>query len=70
MKKSSLILLLTGALGVMAIGACGGGEKKKENPTEVTKEEYQCPMKCTEEVFDKPDTCKVCGMQLEKITKG
>ena len=64
------MLLLIGVLGAMSIVACGGEEKKQETPAEVAKEEYQCPMKCTEEVFTKPDTCKVCGMQLEKITKG
>ena len=64
------MLLVIGFLGTTAMVGCGGGEKKPEAPTEVAKDQYQCPMKCTEEVFDKPDTCKVCGMQLEKITKG
>ena len=51
------------------LAGCGNAEKKQEAPSEVLKEQYQCPMKCTEELFDKPDTCKVCGMELEKITK-
>ena len=70
MKKHTLILLVIGFLGTTAMVGCGGGEKKQEAPVEVAKDQYQCPMKCTEEVFDKPDTCKVCGMDLEKITKG
>lgn len=64
------MLLVIGFLGGTAMVGCGAGEKKQEAPTEVANDEYQCPMKCTEEIFDKPDTCKVCGMQLEKITKG
>lgn len=70
MKKRTLILLAIGFLGTATIVACGDGENKQETPTEVATEQYQCPMKCTEEIFDKPDTCKVCGMDLEKITKG
>jgi len=70
MKKHTLMLLVIGVFSATTIVSCGGGEKKQDVPTEVAKEKYQCPMKCTEEVFDKPDTCKVCGMDLEKITKG
>lgn len=69
MKKHSLMMLFV-CLSIIATVGCAGGEKKQDAPTDVTKEEYQCPMKCTEELFDKPDTCKVCGMDLEKITKG
>lgn len=65
MKRNTLILLFVLAL----FTSCGSSEKKAEAPAEEAKEQYQCPMKCTEEVFDKPGQCSVCGMELEKITK-
>lgn len=66
MKRIVLVLF---AITALTFAACSGSEKKTETPTEVAAEQYQCPMKCTEEVFDKPGTCSVCGMELEKITK-
>ena len=69
MKKQALLFIVVILVSVTAIVGCGGSEKKEETPAEVAKEQYQCPMKCTEELFDKPDTCKVCGMDLEKVTK-
>ena len=63
------MLLVALICGSAAIVSCGDGDKKQETPVEVAKEQYQCPMKCTEEIFDKPGQCKVCGMELEKITK-
>ena len=44
------------------------GHKSKPLP-ETIKAEYQCPMKCSEQVFDKPGKCPECGMELEKVTK-
>ncbi|CAN5541189.1 hypothetical protein BH10BAC1_BH10BAC1_09110 [soil metagenome] len=70
MRKKALSLIVAGVLGAIVIVGCGGAEKKQEAPSEVTQDQYQCPMKCTEEIFSKPDTCKVCGMDLEKITTG
>ena len=50
--------------------SCSGDSKKAESaPTEQVKEQYQCPMKCTEELFNKPGKCPVCEMDLIKITK-
>ena len=69
MKKTTLIILTVAAFTGIALTGCAGAEKKQDTPTEAVTEGYQCPMKCTEEIFLKPDTCKVCGMDLEKITK-
>lgn len=69
MKKLALILstFIFGLL--LIVPGCSGNDKKtEENPALQTKEQYQCPMKCTEEIFDKPGNCPVCGMELEKIT--
>lgn len=69
MKKQAFLLFVTIALVSTTFISCGGAEKKQEAPLETAKEQYQCPMKCTEEILDKPGTCTVCGMELEKITK-
>lgn len=69
MKKRILLIFVATALLSTNFTACGSGEKKTEAPLETAKEQYQCPMKCTEEILDKPGTCTVCGMELEKITK-
>ncbi|MCK6648100.1 MAG: hypothetical protein L6Q66_00445 [Bacteroidia bacterium] len=45
---------------------CSGS--KTENNEQKAAEQYQCPMKCTEEIFAKPGSCPVCGMDLEKIS--
>lgn len=70
MKKHVLIL---GAfiLTLIVVQGCSGNDKSSEQvPVEQVKEEYQCPMKCTEEKFDKPGKCPVCGMDLEKVAAG
>jgi hypothetical protein len=68
MKKQALILgaFIFGVL-IIVPGCSGSSKKTDEKPAQV-KEQYQCPMKCTEEKFDKPGNCPVCGMELEKIT--
>lgn len=69
MKKQTLLIFVVITLLSTSFVACGSGEKKTEAPVETAKEQYQCPMKCTEEILDKPGQCTVCGMELEKITK-
>jgi PBP1b-binding outer membrane lipoprotein LpoB len=70
MKKLSLILsalLVT----VLFMNGCSETAKHTENPpSQQVKEEYVCPMKCTEEKFEKPGKCPVCGMELEKVANG
>jgi len=69
MKKYTLIVVALMAFGSVSIVSCGSEEKKETTPAAVATEHYQCPMKCTEEIQDKPGQCSVCGMELEKITK-
>lgn len=69
MKKQAFLLFASIALVSATFVSCGSEEKKQDAPIETAKEQYQCPMKCTEEILDKPGTCTVCGMELEKITK-
>lgn len=69
MKKNALMLFVAIGFATTTIVSCGEGEKKQDTPAEVTTEQYQCPMKCTEEVLTKPGQCSVCGMELEKVTK-
>ncbi len=69
MKKNTLIWIVAMVFTTLAIVSCGSEEKKQETPAEVATEHYQCTMKCTEEILDKPGQCSVCGMELEKITK-
>ena len=70
MKKQilgfSLVLMCCFAL----LSGCSGESKKAdETPSEKVIEQFQCPMKCTEELFNKPGKCPVCEMDLVKITK-
>jgi Cu2+-exporting ATPase len=69
MKKQALILgafILTSIIGQ----GCGGSDKSSEQtPVQQVNAAYQCPMKCTEEKFDKPGKCPVCGMDLEKVAE-
>ena len=67
MRKQTLILAV---FALILMAGCAGNDKKTEQPPaqQQVKEQYQCPMKCTEEKFDKPGKCPVCEMELEKIT--
>jgi hypothetical protein len=68
MKKQAVILTAF-IFGVLIIApGCSGNNKKNETPNQQVKEQYQCPMKCSEEKFEKPGNCPKCGMELEKIT--
>jgi hypothetical protein len=69
MKKQALILSVFILNILIIVPGCSGSSKKtEEKPAQQIKEQYICPMKCTEEKFDKPGNCPVCGMELEKIT--
>lgn len=69
MKKRVLILSAL-IFGASVLISCGEGSKKAEAPAaERVKDQYQCPMKCNEQLFDKPGKCPVCDMELEKVIK-
>jgi hypothetical protein len=42
----------------------GSGTGKQEE----VKQQYKCPMKCSEQLFEKPGKCPSCGMELEKVS--
>ena len=65
MKKAFFITSFSLLSFVLITSSCSGS--KTENKEQKAAEQYQCPMKCTEEVSDKPGKCSVCGMDLEKI---
>jgi hypothetical protein len=60
-----IILLSFTAVSVCPLVGCGSDAKKQEHPA--SSEQYQCPMKCTEEIFTEPGTCPVCKMELEQV---
>ena len=69
MKKQALILSAAFIAGSVMFISCGGEEKKSAPaPVQTVKAEYKCPMKCSEQAFDKPGKCPECGMVLEKVT--
>lgn len=71
MRKQTIVLATVALLAMSAISlvGCSGSSKKADTaPGNQVKEQYQCPMKCTEEKFDKPGKCPVCEMELEKVT--
>jgi hypothetical protein len=70
MKKYFFTLNVLLLLAITTLQSCNNSSQKTEvSSPEQVKEQYQCPMKCTEEIFDKPGKCPVCEMELEKVAK-
>ncbi|MFL5764883.1 MAG: heavy metal-binding domain-containing protein [Bacteroidia bacterium] len=69
MKKNYFLFFSALALSATLLIGCGSSEKKQNTPGAVVKEQYRCPMKCSEELFDKPGKCPVCEMELEKVSE-
>lgn len=68
MKKIIIAgLVVLGGLSLSLV-SCTSNEPKVAAPIPEAVQ-YKCPMKCSEEIFDKPGKCPVCGMELEKIIK-
>lgn len=58
-------------IAALTFASCNNSQKK-ETKTEKTEQtenaKYQCPMKCEgEKTYDKPGSCPVCNMDLEKV---
>jgi hypothetical protein len=70
MRKQVLILSAFILSSLIFVSGCSQNDAKTTKPAEELKEQYICPMKCTEEKFDKPGNCPVCGMELEKVANG
>jgi hypothetical protein len=69
MKRNCWTGAITLMLSITVLAGCGSAEKKAPEPVKTATEQYQCPMKCSDQLFDKPGKCPVCDMELEKITK-
>lgn len=70
MKKAILIVgFFILVITTLSTGCGNNDQKPAATPAQTTKEQYRCPMKCTDELFDKPGKCPVCDMDLEKVTK-
>lgn len=68
--KLKVFVIGLAVAGIGLFASCSGGAKKDAAEQKVAKEQYKCPMNCTEEVFDQPGKCPVCGMDLEKMEQG
>ncbi|MGZ4053579.1 MAG: heavy metal-binding domain-containing protein [Bacteroidia bacterium] len=70
MKKYLLVFsFIVVVCSAFFVGCHGDTKKIEATPAEPVKEQYQCPMKCTEQLYDKPGKCPVCDMELVKVTK-
>ena len=67
MKKQKLLLYVCLCLSATVAGCSGSGKTPENKAVEQVKAEYECPMKCSDQKFDKPGKCPVCGMELEKV---
>ncbi len=66
MNKFILLIFLA----TTTIVSCNSETKKEKPSSEVNTDVYECPMKCNNgQTYDKPGTCPVCGMELEKVIK-
>ncbi len=70
MKKAILTLKFIIIVTTVVLTSCDNNSHKSSAiPAETKKDQYRCPMKCSEELFDKPGKCPVCEMELEKVIK-
>ena len=70
MKKTILTLYFAILTITLLLNSCENNSRKSTAiPAQAREEQYQCPMKCTEEIFKKPGKCPVCEMDLEKVIK-
>jgi hypothetical protein len=66
-KRGYWVLML---LFLTLFSNCDQPKKTKNLPVKLAKSKYQCPMRCTDEVFEHNGNCPVCGTKLEKIIEG
>lgn len=69
MKKAVLYTLIGFFCCTVMFSGCSPEEKGTKVPREKVETRYNCPMKCTEQIFDKPGKCPKCGIELVKITE-
>jgi transcription initiation factor IIE alpha subunit len=67
--KKCVFRISIGVLTVFFL-SCNSETKKADNINhQSSKVQYQCPMKCSEQLFDKAGKCPECGMDLEEVSK-
>lgn len=69
MNKAILYLLIGIFFGSSLLMGCFSGERDIKAPKERPVNQYICPMKCTEQIFEKPGKCPKCGMELGPVTE-
>lgn len=70
MNRAILYAFVGFLMSCVMFSGCQVVEKDKKTPEEKVIKQYKCPMKCTEQVFDKPGKCPNCGMELILVTEG
>ena len=73
MKTLMKSFFFAAAIAFLAAGCSGGGSENKdakssEATTQQKADVYECPMKCEGSKSDKPGKCKMCGMELQKVS--
>lgn len=70
MNKVILSSFVGFLMSCILLPGCMAVEKEKKIPEEKVIKQYKCPMKCTEQIFDKPGKCPNCGTELILVTEG
>lgn len=69
MKTKIIITTCLWAM-LFSFSCCKNGQKQEDATEQISSVEYECPMKCEGSKSDKPGTCPVCKMDLEKVEQG
>jgi hypothetical protein len=69
MRKIFFVISTSVFLITASLSACKNESRQNHPASESSNQHYQCPMKCSDEIYNKPGKCSVCEMELEKITK-
>jgi Cu2+-exporting ATPase len=67
MKRSVLVVAITGVISASMLLSCSGEDKSEEThqSDHMHTTEYYCPMKCEgEKTYKEQGDCPVCGMSL------
>jgi hypothetical protein len=69
MNKVVLYVFVGFLVSCTTLTGCLAVEQEKKMLDDKNAKQYRCPMKCTEEIFDKPGKCPNCGMELILLTE-
>ncbi len=70
MNKAILCAFVGFLMSCTLLPGCLAVEKEQKIQEEKVLKQYQCPMKCTDQIFDKPGKCPSCGAELVAVTEG